>query len=161
RAEAAKGANESDGERGGAAEAGAERDSRPELDLQGLANLQGLEERPDERRRGIREELRRRLRALLEAAVPQDDAKSAASTLDPALRVPVDREVDGHRPRMEDVQRPEIERPAREVDSRRSARFDCQLGPHARRILLNSRGAKDGAGGAYRASSADAADEGG
>src|SRR5262249_59185477 len=82
------------------------------------------------------------------------------SPLDPALRVPVDREVDGHRPRMEDVQRPEIERPAREVDSRRSARFDCQLGPHARRILLNSRGAKDGAGGAYRASSADAADEG-
>ncbi len=117
------------------AQARAEGNAGPELDLQGLANLEGFEERSDERRPRVREELGRAPRPLLDGSVPGKDPQSRFGAPDPATRESVDRQVDRRRARVQDMQRPQVQSPARQIDPSRRRRFDDAVGLHAIRIL--------------------------
>ena len=67
---------------------------------------------------------RRRDALALVAEVGNRDAKARLAAAARGTRPQVDREVDRDRAGMEDVERPEIERAAREVDARGRGRFD-------------------------------------
>ncbi len=90
----------------------------------GGAAPSGFEERAHEGRRRIGEQLRRAARPPLEPALGGPDENSPSRGADAAGGAPVDRDVDGDRARVQDVQGPEVEGPAGEVDARGGGSLD-------------------------------------
>ncbi len=118
-------------QRGGTAQARAERDPGDVLDLDRGVGKNFFHERRDERHPGILPEVGGRVGDGVDPVVRGDEPDALLRRPDVTARAPVDREVDCHRARVKDVERPEVESPSSEIDPRRGGRFD-DVGVHGR-----------------------------
>ena len=128
------GRGESDDEGRGAAEARTPGNARRDLDLEASRGFQRLEQRADERGHRVGEKLRRRMRAPLELSLRRSHEDPVIRRTDPTGGPAIDRDVDRDGAGVENVQGPEVERPARQVDAGGRRSFDPGIAAHAARV---------------------------